>query len=540
LNLCKSKLLSQQQPRAEVRKYCEQKFSTCNQRHASRENIRDVLNSLQEGSAITLNFVASLKGKKGKSVEQIKTHMTIGANNLLSAGHNTVMKVKTKFETPYIPKPYVLDLKTIININHPSVKWDKDIMLLEDLTAKIGVKADFGEIGDTTKHTVALDILALQSLEQKQYAQSSTSAIACSKDIASGLKLTENCKQSRHSAASLDTVQGTLILPSEFYQNNLVETAAEMVKSFLSPYSTVKILPLLAQPIDLLKMEVGAKTDPTGEVLSVDIKSKTEETAATNIPLGSIFEGLLPICTKDSLFYRLLRKITKHGAPSSCSIESGKVTTFDNVKYDYSLNTCEHVIFKDCSPSQKVAVLLRKSQTMQHVKVVIDNNVYEVEVGKPARTMRSAIITLVVNGNTKPIRKDVNTKSTMMSLDMNTHMKMYADGVVEITSTKYGMSVFADSQSVEVRTFQHVLRNRACGLCGDLNDEQTNDVKSAGQCIMSSPALAAYSYMLVDEQCDGIPTDKQRLYNKEVSTCQKKTVIPTKVTTIFEKQAITL
>ena len=99
---------------------------------------------------------------------------------------------------------------------------------------------------------------------------------------------------------------------------------------------------------------------------------------------------------------------------------------------------------------------------------------------------------MVVHADPKETGKPINFQ------DQNNQLTQYKDDVFEIFSLKYGVTIRADSDSVEVTTYQHALRNIACGLCGDLNDEATGDVKSAEECVMSSPGLAAYSYMVED------------------------------------------
>merc|ERR1712058_117264 len=53
------------------------------------------------------------------------------------------------------------------------------------------------------------------------------------------------------------------------------------------------------------------------------------------------------------------------------------------------------------------------------------------------------------------------------------------------------------------------------GLCGDMSGEKTADVKSAKQCIMSSPKLAAYSFMVEDRKCAGIPSAEKEKFQRE-------------------------
>ena len=115
----------------------------------------------------------------------------------------------------------------------------------------------------------------------------------------------------------------------------------------------------------------------------------------------------------------------------------------------------------------------------------------------------------------------------------NNQLTQYKNYVFEIFSLKNGVTIRADSDSVEVTTYQHALRNIACGLCGDLNDELTGDVKSAQECVMSSPGLAAYSYMLQDGRCAAIPDSQRETYAKESAQCLQASVSPSQVSDIF-------
>jgi len=159
---------------------------------------------------------------------------------------------------------------------------------------------------------------------------------------------------------------------------------------------------------------------------------------------------------------------------------------------------------------------------------MVGNDVYKMKVSKQAKSQRSSSVELIYNGGTKlSVSANDITQDTIWDLSKGTHMKMYADGVAELSSSDYGLTVYADSESVEVMTYQHLLRDQTCGLCGDLNDEKTADVKTEGQCIMSNPALAAYSFMLNDSSCQGIPSNLERQFENEITTCKKKIITPT-------------
>ena len=265
--------------------------------------------------------------------------------------------------------------------------------------------------------------------------------------------------------------------------------------------------------------------DPKGKHMDANLKTNSAMSTLSKVPIHSM-EGLLPICTKDSQFSRLLQKITKLGAPSSCVIENNRVVTFDNVEYDYNMRECEHVIFKECSAQPRVTVSVKKGATYQLVKAKIGDDSYEMKISKQGKGQRLTSLELNQNGNIKLMTGNTITEDTIWTLARGTHMKMFADGVVELSSVEYGLTVYADTETVEVKTYQHLLRDQSCGLCGDLNDEKTEDVKTEAQCIMSSPAMAAYSFMVKDNDCH-LPQQLQQKFDREVAACQKRTIVPT-------------
>merc|ERR1712240_928381 len=157
-------------------------------------------------------------------------------------------------------------------------------------------------------------------------------------------------------------------------------------------------------------------------------------------------------------------------------------------------------IFRDCTESPKVMVSVKKTTSQHIVKAVIDGNKYELEMIKGSRGARTNPGQVKVNGQVKQVAPRVQGEPIKFE-DASNQISLYEDGVYEIFSMRHGLTIRADSESAEVKAFHGRLRNLACGLCGDLNDEKTACVKSGQQCVMSSPRLAAYSYMVEDGQC---------------------------------------
>jgi len=313
-------------------------------------------------------------------------------------------------------------------------------------------------------------------------------------------------------------------------RNPIMVTIADIAKVVSIPYISVEESGFNRQSHNHEHFRVHSKIAPNGKSLTVSVAANRQKTILSNVRIAPAFEGLLPFCVMKSLPMHLVKKVTQHGAPSTCVVEGNKVETFDRIVYDYALNDCEHVIFKDCTEAPKILVTVKKTPALHIVKAVIDDKKYELELVKASRGSRSQAGKVKVNDE---IKQGELKGKLMIFEDRDNLITKYEDGVFEIYSAMYGMTIRADSMSTQVVTFQQKLRNLACGLCGDLNDEKVADVPSAKQCVMSSPKLAAYSYMVEDRKCAGIPTADKARFTKETSQCVRKEVIPAKAVDIL-------
>jgi len=279
--------------------------------------------------------------------------------------------------------------------------------------------------------------------------------------------------------------------------------------------------------------EIEAGVDGRGKTLSVMVSGNGEEVKVENLRLGHGARGLLPICTRHTLATRVLQKLTDYNAPTSCVVEGGKVETFDGYEYGYSLNDCEHIVFSEASPRPRVAVSAKETPQQQTVIMVVDGHKYELEIKKDSRHSRGNKAVIRVNGEVKEefVEQEQNTYD-----DLDTYITSYEDGVYKIHSKKYGVIVLVDGKRMEVESYQHILRNRVTGLCGDMNGERYADLKSSKQCIMASPRLSALTFMLEDGQCRGVTAEEKTELRSEQERCVRKEVYPTKVSKIFQAE----
>merc|ERR1712060_1002822 len=157
--------------------------------------------------------------------------------------------------------------------------------------------------------------------------------------------------------------------------------------------------------------------------------------------------------------------------------------------YHYKINECEHVLLTDGQRILPVAVLTRTISGEQKMVKVL-SGLAKVEV-----IPESGSLILKVNGQLQAINKGklfvVKDKQTSETI---AEVKYYQDGVYQIYAPLQMMHVITDGKRVEIVAPQ-LLRNRALGLCGNMNGEEVADLTTPKRCIMQ-PKLAAMSYML--------------------------------------------
>merc|ERR1719309_1434759 len=124
-------------------------------------------------------------------------------------------------------------------------------------------------------------------------------------------------------------------------------TLAGMTRAYYMPYMSIQDTSYNHQDAKQEHYRMESNIAPNGKSITVSVSAANKITIFNNLHLTPYMRGLLPICVKDTLSQQLIEKVTQHGAPSRCSVENNEVSTFDKVVYDYTLNDCEHVIFKD-------------------------------------------------------------------------------------------------------------------------------------------------------------------------------------------------
>jgi len=243
-----------------------------------------------------------------------------------------------------------------------------------------------------------------------------------------------------------------------------------------------------------------------------------------NIRMPTISKHVLPLSLRNPLIYLAQQKLSASHIPASCRVEPTLISTFDNKTYSYELNNCYHLLFADRSGKIPVAVLAKSlSPVSKEVKILAGS----AEVIMTPVSTYNMKIQVILNGQQQIVdipagtAKYIDDANRIPILDV----KRFQDSVYLIEAVQEDLWVLFDGKHVEISA-SALLRSRSLGLCGDLNGENTADLKTPERCIMSRPQLAAYSYM-IQESCQGIPSQDLPKYQKEKTECVKHEIIPT-------------
>jgi len=531
---CRRVQLRQSRPSHEVESFCSMTAVRMEQRHragaASMRSATWMFEILKDASrALTINVQAALHGANFVVDQKIETQFTIGQKFPVTSTEEGIVKMNIAFKLPNHPKPFAFDVESNYFVRRPAFAWDLNAMMTEDLTSKVGAKVEFGWM-EGQKEVIALHMIAQRTDELKQFVRLTKEFKLCEQMLIKGEKLNVMCKRARRFAAILDLVEFNLALPKTLVNNFYFITFFDVIKAGFLPYLMVEPTTFNLRTDTHEHFKIHMKTDPRGKLVTLAFAANERKTIVKNLRHFWLLP-MLPMQVMDTTLVHAIKRATKFGRPSWCAIENNKVRTFDRMVYDYALNNCEHVAFRDCTANPKVMVTVKKTAALHIVKAIIDHNKYELELVKGVRGRTTG--TVKINGQVRQPMAKVAGRTTLFE-DIHNRVVLYEDGVFEIFSLKYGMAVLADHAGVEVKTFQWALRNLACGLCGDMNDEKTADLKSAGNCIMTQPKLAAFSYMVQDGQCAGIPAEFKPIFQKEAAQCTKMEVMPAKVLDLFQ------
>ena len=402
-----------------------------------------------------------------------------------------------------------------------SYSWATNQLIEEALNLILRSEIQYG-FENSQKERINLESTMIKSQQQIESVRKSPEFQRCQQMEQEGRKLTNVCEFSRHQAASIDEIKAEIQFPQYITRSGLFYKAADIVKFvFLGQMWEEESSHTSQTTLKLL-----AKVKRTGEEAQIVAEIAGRKYKIENVRIPMPIRHIFPMSMRNNMAYTLMQKYTRNQIPASCRVEPQYVATFDNKTYNYQLNDCWHLLFKDCSNRLPVAIMA-KGQQEKVVKVLAG----QVELVMQ-RQSSEVMIQMNLEGRTEQIQVHHNQVKEITNSQGRVVMEVmrYVDNVYHIFLRNENTLVLFNGERVEISAPQ-MLKSRACGLCGDLDHENTADLQTPNMCIMSKPRYSAYSYM-IEESCQGIPSQDKPRYEQERQQCAKTRIIPTPTNTI--------
>lgn len=154
---------------------------------------------------------------------------------------------------------------------------------------------------------------------------------------------------------------------------------------------------------------------------------------------------------------------------SVCTVDYNTYSTFDGVEFQYSSpRGCPHILAKDCANNSFMVLLSKEDDKTddQIVEIFVDSHKIRVKYLKEGHYQ------IQVNGDVIEKRGQtiqVNSTATIVQLPEREELHVLCENGLQVIIVR-GIKI-----DIRVSPF---LFNRTCGMCGDLNAEQYQDLKT--------------------------------------------------------------
>jgi len=492
--------------------------------------VKQVVSQLtgQYDSATILKVSATTKGiHQSKS---LKTVIVLGKKSLGSYSNSveTVGAMEVQ-----VPSGSIFGIRYEGNLEVPSLKyrWNINNQIEEPMALKYQGKLVVGRQGSEIE--VKVDTRMSKTNELRRSIKESPELKKCLVEQHMGHRLSPNCVLVQQQAASLDKIELSIEIPKVISRSPVTSILSDLVKAL--SIGQLEYLPsssvMSGYEMDTIKVEAVASR--LSELAQVIIQTPHESMKIRNIRLLGLTKSLFPFPVLNEVPTVLSQKMSALEVPTACRVEPNIFTTFDNKTVSYKINDCEHVLVLDGSRKFPIGVLA-KTVSGEKKMVKILSGVSEVELMPVSTGMKVLINGEVVRINAGEVVKKMSSTGSVIAF-----VKRYVDNVYLVTIPSQSLTVVTDGVSIEVAAPRY-LKARAVGLCGDMNNEVSADLKTPRMCVMPSP-LAAVSYILNKSgnspsfpQCSGIPSQYREEFLRESQKCTKEHIIPTPIMSLYK------
>ncbi|NXV85687.1 VIT2 protein, partial [Calonectris borealis] len=177
-----------------------------------------------------------------------------------------------------------------------------------------------------------------------------------------------------------------------------------------------------------------------------------------------------------------------------CSVSHNKITTFNEVQFNYSMPAnCYHILAQDCSSDLKFLVMMRNAEEAMNLKAInIKLGSHEIDM-HPANGQ----VKLLVDGVESP-RRNVSYISAGASLWIHSEK----EGLV-LVAPAYGIDkLYFDGYTFRIQVALW-MAGKMCGICGKYDAECEQEYRMPNGYLAKDAVSFGHSWILEEKPCTG-------------------------------------
>merc|ERR1711874_362809 len=284
-----------------------------------------------QATTLALRLDAKLVGAN----KALSTAVTFGYK-MESSTIKDILKLVTHVEllAPFIPH-YEVKMTSAAEIPRVNILRNKERLLQHALEVILNGQVEFGRVSEA-KEIIKMKTLMVKTEQQKVSVRTSPEFLRCTQEEQLEHPLAEVCELVRHQAASVDEVRTEMVIPAFLSRLPVFEL---IVPNIANVVKTLFVGHLIETPISHVSptdVKIITKVSRVGDEAQLIVEYNGRRYEVRNIRLPILLKGVFPISLRTPFLFVGLNRLTQ-------------LRTFDRKMYNYELNNCFHLLFRDCT-----------------------------------------------------------------------------------------------------------------------------------------------------------------------------------------------
>lgn len=237
---------------------------------------------------------------------------------------------------------------------------------------------------------------------------------------------------------------------------------------------------------------------PDVPMATLYIQKPTEETKfeKVHIPHFRPPSTLLPMSEV------LMNLATGYENTPACALMEKAVRTFDNVTIDLPETPCQILVAMDCSPQERFAVYSKElDPETQDKKIIVLTAGKEIKLMPP---QQQDLMQIQVDGQTHELTADKPVSFCGTKDCVRVYLRKTGSDAVSpiavVENPDDDVTILYDGKNAKV-LLGSGYAGQTCGICGDNNDEEDNELVGPGLCLYEKQEDFVNSYSMAGEHC---------------------------------------